>query len=63
MWPILVIRRIFYDFDAVQALETQAFAGQISIKSMLYAKNSFWGKLMFRLDENAISWVRKAKKS
>ena len=53
----------FHDFDATQALETQAFGGQISIKSMLYAKNSFCGKLMFRLDENAISCVRTAKKS
>ena len=42
MWPILVIRRIFYDFDAPQALETQTFGGQVSMKG-----NAIYWELIF----------------
>ena len=63
IWSILIIWTIFYDFDALKALETNAFGDQISIKSNAIHSKLIFFNLTFRFNENAIFLVLKAKKS
>ena len=52
---------ILCQFEYVSGLNAKTFGGQISIKSMLHARNSLWGKLMCCLIENTIFWILRTK--